>query len=444
VVFDIPATQHGHTQAGLHGYARVIAAILCFAFAIVVSSASASAQDAEGFRRFVTQLWPAAQAAGISRATFDTAFAGVEPDFSIPDLVLPGKGEPGGQAEFTKTPAEYVNASYISKLAEQGKTLLAKHHSSLEKIERELGVQRQFVLAIWGRETAFGSHRAPHYAIRVLATQAYAGRRKDLFHNELLHALKMLEDRVLTREAMKSSWAGAMGLTQFLPSEYSTLAIDLDGDGRKDIWNSIPDALASTANQLRHRGWVKGQTWAYEVRLPPGLTCGSEGPPNARPVREWASSGVVRTNGSAFPQPVLDAKAFVLTAGGAYGPAFLALENFMVLKRYNMSDLYAIFVGNLADRISGGTGFDTSWSDVRQLPARGIEEIQKRLKERGYAIEKLDGKAGMNTRALIGAYQQANRLKVDCWPSEALLAHLRHNSAAETKPGSGANALGVR
>ena len=209
--------------------------------------------------------------------TFDKAFAGVEPDFSIPDLVLPGKVEDKGQAEFTRTPAQYVNAAYLAKLADQGKALLVKHRDALEKIERELGVQRQFVLAIWGRETAFGAHRSPHYAVQVLATQAYAGRRKDMFRNELIHALKMLEDGILTRETMKSSWAGAMGLTQFMPSEYYGLAYDLDGDGRKDIWNSVPDALASAANQLRYRGWVAGQSWAYEVRLPPEVTCRSEG-----------------------------------------------------------------------------------------------------------------------------------------------------------------------
>ena len=190
-----------------------------------------------------------------------------------------------------------------------------KHRDALEKIERELGVQRQFVLAIWGRETAFGAHRSPHYAVQVLATQAYAGRRKDMFRNELIHALKLLEDGILTRETMKSSWAGAMGLTQFMPSEYYTLAYDLDGDGRKDIWNSVPDALASAANQLRYRGWVPGQAWAYEVRLPPDVTCRSEGPPQAKPVRDWMKLGVTRTSARPFPADSLDAQAFVLTAG---------------------------------------------------------------------------------------------------------------------------------
>ncbi|MBX9588379.1 MAG: lytic murein transglycosylase [Hyphomonadaceae bacterium] len=413
--------------------------------AVAIPAPSVSAQDAQGFRRFVSELWPEVQTYGVSRATFDKAFAGVEPDFSIPDLMLPGKADDKGQAEFTRTPAAYVNAAYLAKLSDQGKALLVKHRDALDRIERELGVQRQFVLAIWGRETAFGAHRSPHYAIQVLATQAYAGRRKDMFRNELIHALKLLEDGILTRETMKSSWAGAMGLTQFMPSEYYGLAYDLDRDGRKDIWTSVPDALASAANQLRYRGWVPGQTWAYEVRLPADVTCRAEGPPEARAVRDWVKRGVTRTGGQPFPAGALDAQAFVLTAGGAYGPAFLALENFMVIKRYNMSDLYAMFVGNLADRIAGGGNFDTPWGEVRQLGARGIEEIQRRLQDRGYAIAKIDGKAGMNTRALIGAYQHASRLKVDCWPSEALLAHLRAGAAADrAQPASSKGALGAR
>jgi lytic murein transglycosylase len=390
----------------------------------------AQAQGLDAFRQFVEALWPEAEAKGVKRTTFDAAFRGIAPDLSLPDLVLPGKtpSDVGGQAEFTRTPAEYLNTAQLARLAEQGKTLLAQHRGTLEKIERQLGVPPEVVLAIWGRETAFGAHRSPHYAVQALATQAWLGRRKEMFRNELIYALKMLQDGVRTRETMNASWAGAMGLTQFMPSEYYTLALDLDGDGRKDIWGSVPDALASAANQLRDKGWVAGQPWGFEVRLPAGTTCQIEGPPNARTIRDWAKLGIVRTRNQAFPSEVLDAQAFILMPGGAHGPAFLALENFMVIKRYNMSDLYAVFVGNLADRIGGGGNFEVPWGAVRQLSSRAIEEIQKRLQARGYAIAKIDGKAGMNTRALIGAYQQASGLKVDCWPSEAIIAHLSANA----------------
>jgi lytic murein transglycosylase len=399
--------------------------------ALLAGLRAPTAGAGDGFQAFLAELWPQAQTFGISRATFDLALRGVTPDLALPDLLLPGKSEVKGQAEFTKTPADYLSERSLTRLSEQGRALLGKHAQWLDKIEREIGVERQFVLAIWGRETAFGTERTGYYAIRALATQAYLGRRKDIFRVELLYALKMLEDGVRTRDTMVSSWAGAMGLTQFMPSEYYTLAYDLDGDGRKDIWSSIPDALASAANQLKYQGWVAGQTWGYEVELPPGTSCALEGPDRARPLREWLARGVKRIGGRAFPAEVQNAQAFVLTPAGAFGPAFLALENFLVFKRYNMSDLYALFVGNLGDRIAGGGGFSTPWAEVRQLSAPGIAEIQQRLEEAGYPIAKRDGKAGMNTRALIGAYQSEHGLAVNCWPTEALLAELRTRAAGK-------------
>ena len=413
---------------------------LLAAAAVLCGAAGAQAPDA--FRSFLEALWPEAQGMGVSRATFDAALRGVEPDLGLPDLVLPGKSEVKGQAEFTRTPAQYLPVAQLARLADQGKALRAQHAPSLDKIERQLGVQPQFVLAIWGRETAFGAHRSNYYVIRALATQAYLGRRKEMFRNELLHALKMLQDGVRTRETLTGSWAGAMGLPQFMPSEFYTLAYDLDGDGKKDIWGSVPDALASAANQLRAKGWVAGQTWGYEARLPRNVSCLQEGPDNARPLSHWVKLGVTRASGE-FPAAALDQQAFILTPAGAYGPAFLALENFLVIKRYNMSDLYALFVGNLGDRIAGGGNFATPWADIQQLPARGIEGIQEALKSLGYPVSLVDGKAGMNTRSLIGTYQQANGLKVDCWPTEALLAHVRAKAAAGSQA-KGANAAPTR
>lgn len=386
----------------------------------------------ETFRRFLSSMWPDAKAFGVSRATFDAALKGVELDLTLPDLVIPGKAEidSRGQAEFTRTPAEYLNDAQLARLAAQGAKLREQYADALVKIEREIGVQPQYVLAIWGRETAFGTHKATHYAVQVLANEAYLGRRKEMFRTELLHALKMLDAGVITRDKMKSSWAGAMGLTQFMPSEYFTTAYDLDGDGVKDIWTSVPDALASAANQLKQKGWVRGQSWGYEVRLPKSMSCRMEGPDNAKSVREWIALGVVPTSAATFPPHALDQQAFILAPGGAHGPAFLALENFMVIKRYNMSDLYALFVGNLGDRIAGGKAFDTPWKDVKQMPAKGIAEIQQRLQARGAPIAKIDGKAGMNTRSLIGAFESEQGLPVDCWPTEKVLERLRTNAGS--------------
>ena len=388
----------------------------------------AKAQPAdESFRLFVTTLRPEANAAGVSDATFERAFAGVTPDRTLPDLDIPGQPKPAnsGQAEFSKTPLDYLNAAYLAKLTAEGRQLATKHAETLAQIEAELGVERHVLLAIWGRETAFGAFKPTHHVIRSLATQAWLGRRREMFRAELIAALRMMEAGVLNPTTMKGSWAGAMGLVQFMPSEYFELAYDLDKDGKKDIWGSVPDALASAANQLKAKGWIKGQPWGFEVRLPAGASCRLEGQPSARAAAEWVKLGVARVDGKPIAVERLAETSFLLTPGGAFGPTFLVFENFLVLKRYNFADLYAVFVGSLADRIAGGGDFQAKWTTPKMISNRDIEEVQERLKAQGFGIEKVDGKAGMNTRRLIGDYQQSRGLAVDCWPSAGVLGHLR-------------------
>ncbi|MCB1510534.1 MAG: lytic murein transglycosylase [Hyphomicrobiaceae bacterium] len=414
-----------------HG-ATVAAAVLGFA---VLGLVATPAGAAEPFPRWVEALRPEAKAFGIERATFDAAFAGVTPDLTLPDLDLPRK--PGaaikGQAEFVRPPQDYLNPKYLARLARQGRALMVQHRAVLAEIERKLGVAPEVVLAIWGRETAFGKYRLPHDAIRALATQAYIGRRKAMFREELLFALKMLQEGVVSRTQFRSSWAGAVGLTQFMPSEYYTLAYDLDGDGRRDIW-SVPDALASAANQLKKKGWQRGMTWGFEVTLPKTVTCALDGPAGARSIRAWASVRVRRVRNRRFASRYLGEDAFLFTPGGGFGPAFLVLENFMVFKRYNPSDLYALFVGNLADRIAGGGDFAAGWGNIRQLPTKRIAAIQAHLKAAGFAISKVDGKIGANTRSQIGAYELKRQLSVGCWPTEALLG--RMNKERGTRAGN--------
>ena len=278
----------------------ILAAVLASVMAIVAAAAAVATPAAADARldAWIEGLWPDAKAAGVSRATFDKALSGFTPDLKLPDLDLPGRpsNDARGQAEFTRAPSEYLDRAYLMRLAATGRTLAAEHKATLEKIERELGVDRYSVLAIWGRETAFGHHKLPYDAITVVATQAYLGRRKDLFRTELIAALKMLETGV-PRSLMRASWAGAMGLTQFMPSEYFKHAHDLDGDGKTDIWHSVPDALASAASQLKGKGWVAGQTWGYEVKLTRAADCGFEGPTQERPISEWAKLGLKRANG---------------------------------------------------------------------------------------------------------------------------------------------------
>lgn len=398
--------------------AVVLAAGMVFAASVV------QAKPTEEFRTFIESLWPDAKAAGVSRKTFDAAFAGVEPDYSIPDLDIPGrpKVDNSGQAEFTKTAADYLSKPYLESLAVQGRKFLAEHKTDLERIEKMTGVDRYTLVAIWGRETAYGTYHPPNDAIRMLSTLAYVGKRKDKFREELIAALQMLQQGV-PRSDMKSSWAGALGLTQAMPTEYLKYAVDGDGDGKIDIWRSVADALAFTARQLEGKGWVRGARWGYEIVAPVKADCSLEGPPDARPIGDWLKLGFRKASGAPFTQAQLGDDAYLMMPAGAYGPAFLAAQNFRVIRLYNTSDLYALFVGNLGDRIRGEGDFVTPWKSFAQPRTQTVHDLQAKLKDLGYPMDKTDGKIGSNTRKQIGLYQKANGLKIDCWPSDGVLAH---------------------
>lgn len=399
---------------------RIVAAILA---TLLLPTPGAQAADA-AFQQWLQGEWPAAQALGVSRATYDAAVRGLEPDLSLPDLALPDKAAKAPQQpEFVQTPAQYLREPTFARLAARGKQLAAQYRDTLARIEREIGVPGNVVLAIWARETDYGGYKLPHDAIRVLATQAYVGKRKDFFRNEFLHALKMMQDGT-PRSDMRSSWGGAMGLTQFLPSEYYKYAVDFDGDGRADIWHSVPDALASAAKQLAGKGWQKGERWAYEVRAPQTADCTLGVPEVTMPVGAWVKRGFTPL-GHRPSAAELALPASLLQPEGSYGPAFLTPKNYFVLKDYNYSDLYVLFVGHLSDRIAGGRPFETPWSKNAQLKTAEVEAMQKRLTSLGLYKDKIDGKAGMLTRSALGAYQKTNGLKVDCWPTAAVLTHMR-------------------
>jgi lytic murein transglycosylase len=393
--------------------------------ALLLLALPARAAD-PAFQNFLQSIWPEAQQLGVSRATFDTAIRGLEPDLTLPDLAIPGRPEqkPPSQPEFVQTPADYVRESSIMRLAAEGKKLLDAHRATLNAIEKQFGVPPQILLAIWGRETDFGRYKLPHDALRVLATQAYVGRRKDMFRGEFLAALKMLQDGV-PREKMRSSWGGAMGLTQFLPSEFYKHAVDFDGDGRVDIWTSIPDALASAAKQLVNKGWQRGERWAYEVRVPANVDCTIAEPAHVMPIGEWLKHGYVPAYGRQLTANELKNEASLLLPEGTYGPGFLTPKNYFVIKEYNFSDLYVLFVGHLSDRMLDPKPFEKAWSKNAQLRTEQVEAMQKTLTERGFYRDKLDGKAGMLTRAALGEYQKANSLKLDCWPTAAVLSHMQ-------------------
>ena len=234
----------------------------------------------------------------------------------------------------------------------------------------------------------------------------------------------MLQDGI-PRARMRSSWGGALGLTQFLPSEYYKYAVDFDGDGRADIWTSVPDALASAAKQLAGKGWQRGKTWAIEVRVPANLDCTIADPENLMPIIEWLRLGYIPAHGGIMSPDHQAERVSLLMPAGTFGPAFLILKNYYVIKEYNFSDLYVLFVGHLADRIAGNPPFATPWRPVIQLHTKQLEEMQRRLGALGLYRDKIDGKAGMRTRLALGSYQKANGLKLDCWPTAAVLAHMQ-------------------
>jgi lytic murein transglycosylase len=406
----------GHLKGSLRPLA------LAAALVVLPSAALAAAPDA-AFSQFIASLWPEAQAAGVSRATFDAETSGLEPDYKLPDLILPGRPATGApsQAEFVQVPADYVKEASIARLATEGQRLMQKYRPALAAIEARFGVPGTIVLAIWGRETDFGRYTLPYDELRVLATQAYVGRRKEQYRNEFILALKMIGDGEVTRKDMRASWAGATGLTQFLPSEFYKHGVDFDGDGRKDIWHSVPDALASAAQQHVNKGWQPGVRWAYEVRAPAGVDCTQGVPEVTKPIGEWLRAGFVPVRGEQLGASEQAQPASLLQPEGIYGPAFLTTKNYFVIKEYNFSDLYVLFVGHLSDRMLSPQPFATPWSASSQLRSADVEAMQRHLTRIGLYADKVDGKAGMKTRAALGAYQKSAGLKVDCWPSEAVL-----------------------
>jgi lytic murein transglycosylase len=385
----------------------------------------------------------------VSRATFDTHLKGLRLDWSLPQLVLPDPAAPGGPAlpkalaEATKprhqpefdAPEGYFNPRALSALAATGRTKLRQLAPTLAAIQKQYGVPASVVVAIWGRETGFGAAALPYDAVSAIATQAFMGRRPEDFRKQLIAALKIIEEGHATRAEMKSSWAGAMGYTQFLPSDFENYAVDFDGDGRRDIWNSVVDALASAGNSLHSQGWDGNQTWAYEVELPKGFDCTLQGPDTARPIAEWVKLGVARVKGRPFPQERLGDLAFLVLPAGLKGPAFLATNNFSVLKLYNNSDVYAIFVGHVADMIAYNAPVDFvgAWQKVERFPRDRIQRFQEVLVAQGHDVGNVDGLAGFKTRRTIGMEERKLGLPLSCYPSHTLIDRVLEAAKAEAQ-----------
>ena len=391
----------------------------------------ASKADVEAqFERWVqTDLWPEAQKNGISEKAFRAAFAGVELNWGLTDLAPPGfpspKQQKQTQAEFS-SPAPYFNEDRLKRLAATGRSFASQYASTLKKIERTHGVPGSIVLAVWGRETGFGAAKIPNSAIEVLATKAFMSTRKEMFRTELLAALHIIDRGDATPAEFKGSSAGALGQPQFMPTSYLKYAVDFDGDGHPNIWTSVPDTLASIANFLVQKGWQRGRGWGYEVTIPAQVSCAQEGPDLAKPVSHWASLGIERISGNAFPSDEGKASGMMLVPAGRDGPEFVVTPNFYVIKEYNNSDLYALYIGNLADRIAYGSGaFQGPWGDVGRMLRSDVAAMQKALEKKGYDVGGSDGLPGYKTRRSIGQWQEKNGMKPTCYPEASMIGKLK-------------------
>ena len=392
-----------------------------------LSSRAAQAEPAlqQRFQQWLEQeIWPQARKAGISRAVFERALRPVRLNLKLPDLVLPGRPAippEQQQAEFA-SPARYFRESSLKVHTRRGQALLKRHAALLQRVEQRFGVPGAVVLAIWARESNYGRAAIPHDALSILATQAYLGRRRQMFRRELLAALQMLQRGMARRDMLKSSWAGALGQPQMMPSVYLRDAVDFDGDGRRDIWRSVPDVLASIANHLRAGGWRRGLHWGVEVKLPRSVPCHLEGPDQGRTLAQWMKAGIRPLRGE-FPAHWKRQKAlFLLTPAGRLGPAFLVSANFYALKEYNYSDLYALYIGHLADRISGRVNgpFRTRWQEAGRLTRADVACMQRQLQRMGHDVGGVDGLAGFRTRRSIGRFEESRRMQPSCFPTPAL------------------------
>jgi peptidoglycan lytic transglycosylase B len=372
---------------------------------------------AANFRSCLEAIWPLAERRGVPREVFDANIAGLTPDLRIMDLL-------DAQPEFTKSFWDYLDLLVSEDRIKNGRAILAQHRAAFDAMEKAYGVDRHYVAAIWGVESNYGSQIGDRSVIRSTATLACIGRRQDFFREEFLSALEILARGDVHPDHLMGSWAGAFGPTQFMPTSFKKYAVDFDGDGRRDVVNSVPDLVASTANNLKKDGWVTGQTWGYEVVVPEGFNFLLADRARMMTMREWERAGVRRVGGKAFPRP--EDKAFLLVPAGAQGPGFLMLQNFRVIMKYNPAEAYAMAIGHLADRLRGGEPVVQAWPRHERVLTRAERyELQQYLAQRGFDVGEPDGRLGGKTRGALRAFQESVGVVPDGFASSAMLDRLR-------------------
>ncbi|MCG9696797.1 lytic murein transglycosylase [Shewanella sp. Isolate11] len=383
--------------------------LFTFASLILATGFSTLAQANQDFDTCVVGLKQKAKDAGISAKTIDETLGQVSYVTRVIEL---DKKQP----EFSQSFDNYFSKRVTDWRVEEGRRLLKQHRQLLTKLQQQYGVPPQYLMAFWGLETNFGSYKGKMPVIDSLATLACDPRRSSYFTGELLQAMKLKQNYQFSTSDMVGSWAGAMGHTQFMPSAYAKYAIDGDGDGKADLWNSTEDALSSAANFLQQLGWVKNERWGREVKLPAQFEFKSLGRNSTQPLVNWAELGIIKANGQKLSTP--DMTAALYLPAGHTGPAFLGYENFNVIMRWNRSEFYAIAVGHLADRINGAAPLMVAPPQQDNFSRDKIKLLQSKLNEQGFDVGKPDGVLGTNSRTGLQAYQRSVGIVADGFPSE--------------------------
>ncbi len=387
---------------------------ITFIFIFPQSGLSATPDD---FNTWLAALRKEATSLGIAEKTLDEALTDLQPIERV--LELDRK-----QPEFTQTFWRYLDGRVTGQRVERGRKLLKKHAALLKSIERQFGVQPRFIVAFWGLETNFGDYLGSFPVIGSLATLAFDPRRSSFFRNELFAALQILNEEHIRLAEMKGSWAGAMGQPQFMPSTFIQNAVDQDGDGRKDIWHSLPDVFGSAANYLSRSGWNGKRTWGREIQLPENFDISLAGLKSTKKLQEWQKLGIRRIDGRDLP--AVDISASLFMPAGFSGPAFLVYSNYHTILKWNRSYLYAIAVGHLADRLAGAPPLQSRRPpDEKPLRRTELEEIQKKLTELGFDAGPVDGIIGPQTRTALKNFQTAAGVPADGYPTFEMLEKLR-------------------
>ena len=402
----------------------ILLATLLLGVALPAHAQNRAAVETQFQNWLVESVWPQASSRGVSAKTFNAAFSGVTLNWKLPDLIPPGSKaqvpKKQSQAEFG-SPAKYFNRGSVGGATSVGRQMASTHAAVLQSVENKTGVPSRIILAIWGRESGYGRVAIPHNVFEVLGTKAFMSTRKAYFEKELIAALEIAEAGHAPPGKMRSSWAGALGQPQFMPSSFLSYAADGNGDGRSDIWGSEADTIASIGTYLDQHGWVEGRDWGFEVSVPPDVSCTLEGPDQGRRVSKWEAMGIKRVSGRPFPEHERRGEGYLLMPAGRSGPAFIVTPNFYVLKDYNMSDLYALFVGHVGDRIQYGVGdFSAKWGAVDKLYRSDIARMQKTLVDQGHDVGGVDGLPGYKTRRSIGRWQESNGRPATCFPARDL------------------------